>query len=50
MNYLAIETSTEACSVALVHGDEVIERSEIAPADTPSWCCRWRTNCWQKPG
>jgi tRNA threonylcarbamoyladenosine biosynthesis protein TsaB len=31
MNLLAIETATEACSVALVHGDEVIARSEIAP-------------------
>lgn len=31
MNFIAIETSTEACSVALVHGDVVIERSEVAP-------------------
>jgi tRNA threonylcarbamoyladenosine biosynthesis protein TsaB len=31
MNLLAIETATEACSVALVHGDEVIARSEVAP-------------------
>lgn len=31
MNLLAIETSTEACSVALIHGDVVIARSEIAP-------------------
>ncbi|HET6555469.1 MAG TPA: tRNA (adenosine(37)-N6)-threonylcarbamoyltransferase complex dimerization subunit type 1 TsaB [Dyella sp.] len=31
MNLLALETSTEACSVALIHGDEVIARSEIAP-------------------
>lgn len=31
MNLLAIETSTESCSVALVHGDEVIARSELAP-------------------
>ncbi|MEW9623957.1 tRNA (adenosine(37)-N6)-threonylcarbamoyltransferase complex dimerization subunit type 1 TsaB [Rhodanobacter geophilus] len=31
MNLLALETATEACSVALVHGDEVIARSELAP-------------------
>jgi tRNA threonylcarbamoyladenosine biosynthesis protein TsaB len=31
MNLLAIETATESCSVALVHGDELIARSEIAP-------------------
>ncbi len=31
MNLLAFETATEACSVALIHGDELIARSEIAP-------------------
>jgi tRNA threonylcarbamoyladenosine biosynthesis protein TsaB len=31
MNILAIETATEACSVALLHGDALIGRSEIAP-------------------
>jgi tRNA threonylcarbamoyladenosine biosynthesis protein TsaB len=31
MNLLAIETSTEACSVALVHGELIIARSELAP-------------------
>jgi tRNA threonylcarbamoyladenosine biosynthesis protein TsaB len=31
MNLLAIETATEACSVALVHGDHIIARSELAP-------------------
>ena len=31
MNLLAIETSTESCSVALVHGDTVVARSELAP-------------------
>ncbi|WP_266157681.1 tRNA (adenosine(37)-N6)-threonylcarbamoyltransferase complex dimerization subunit type 1 TsaB [Dyella silvatica] len=31
MNLLAIETATEACSVALIHGDQVIARSELAP-------------------
>jgi tRNA threonylcarbamoyladenosine biosynthesis protein TsaB len=31
MNLLAIETATEACSVALIHGQELIARSEIAP-------------------
>jgi len=31
MNLLAFETSTECCSVALLHGDALIERSELAP-------------------
>jgi tRNA threonylcarbamoyladenosine biosynthesis protein TsaB len=31
MNLLAIETATEACSVALVHGNDIIARSELAP-------------------
>ncbi len=31
MNLLAIETATESCSVALMYGDALIERSELAP-------------------
>lgn len=31
MNLLAIETATEACSVALLHAGELIDRSELAP-------------------
>ncbi len=31
MSLLAIETSTECCSVALLHGDALIDRSELAP-------------------
>lgn len=31
MNLLAIETATESCSVALLSGDTLIERSELAP-------------------
>ncbi|MEO8748044.1 MAG: tRNA (adenosine(37)-N6)-threonylcarbamoyltransferase complex dimerization subunit type 1 TsaB, partial [Rhodanobacter sp.] len=31
MNLLALETTTEACSVALVHGDQLLVRSELAP-------------------
>jgi tRNA threonylcarbamoyladenosine biosynthesis protein TsaB len=31
MNLLAIETATEACSVALLHGEALIDRSELAP-------------------
>lgn len=31
MNLLAFETSTESCSVALLHGDALIWRSELAP-------------------
>ncbi len=31
MNLLAIETATESCSVALLHGGVVIDRSEFAP-------------------
>ncbi len=31
MNLLAIETATEACSVALLHGSALIDRSELAP-------------------
>ena len=31
MNLLAIETATEACSVAMIPGQDIIARSEIAP-------------------
>jgi tRNA threonylcarbamoyladenosine biosynthesis protein TsaB len=31
MNLLAIETSTESCSVALIRNGELISRSELAP-------------------
>jgi len=31
MNLLAIETATEACSVALLYGEALIDRSELAP-------------------
>lgn len=31
MNLLAIETATESCSVALVHGQTIVARSELAP-------------------
>jgi tRNA threonylcarbamoyladenosine biosynthesis protein TsaB len=31
MNLLAIETATEACSVALVHGETIVARAELAP-------------------
>jgi len=31
MNLLAIETATEACSVALLHGEALIDRTELAP-------------------
>lgn len=31
MNLLAIETATEACSVALLSGERLVERSEVAP-------------------
>jgi tRNA threonylcarbamoyladenosine biosynthesis protein TsaB len=31
MNLLAIETATEACSVALLCGDALLDRSELAP-------------------
>jgi tRNA threonylcarbamoyladenosine biosynthesis protein TsaB len=31
MNLLAIETATECCSVALLSGEEIVARSELAP-------------------
>lgn len=41
MNLLAIETATEACSVALRCGDAVLERFEIAPRRHAEWVLPW---------
>lgn len=41
MNLLALETSTEACSVALVHGELLIERFEVAPRRHAEFTLPW---------
>lgn len=40
---LALDTATERCSVALLVGNTVYSRSEIAPRDHTKKYCLWWT-------
>jgi len=41
MNLLAIETATEACSVALIHGENLLQRHQIAPRKHAELALPW---------
>lgn len=50
MILLALETSTEACSVAVMHGDQVLERFEVAPRRHAELVLPWCTQLLEEAG
>ena len=43
---LALDTATEACSVALYNNGEITADFAVTPANTHSAFCRWCRRCW----
>lgn len=50
MILLALETSTEACSVAVLHGGQVLERFELAPRRHAELVLPWCTQLLDETG
>ena len=49
MNLLAIETATESCSAALLSGERLLVRSEMAPRRHAELVLPMCEACWPKP-
>ena len=50
MNILALELSTEACSIAVSHGDRIVHRHEIAPRKHAEYALPWADELLKQAG